>query len=135
MKNLKFRAWDKRREDFRNDIFVDTNGNLYQFSKITGYGQAITYLDNEHIVLMQSTGLFDKNGTEIFEGNIVQYLDGEYSFVGVVENSVFGIYAKNKYDNYRFEDFADENTKEADIVVIGNIYEDKGLLENERGKR
>lgn len=135
MKNLKFRAWDKRREDFRNDIFVDTNGNLYQFSKITGYGQAITYLDNEHIVLMQSTGFKDKNGKEIFEGDIVQYLDGEYSFTGVVENSVFGIYAKNKYDNYRFEDFADENTKEADVVVIGNIYEDKGLLENERGKR
>lgn len=39
------------------------------------------------------------------------------------------IYAKNKYDNYSFEDFADENTKEADVVVIGNIYEDKELLE------
>lgn len=129
MKNLKFRAWDKRREDFRNDIFVDTNGNLYQFSKITGYGQAITYLDNEHIVLMQSTGFKDKNGKEIFEGDIVQYLDGEYSFTGVVENSVFGIYVESKYDNYNFEDFSDENTRKSDVTIIGNIYENKGLLE------
>ena len=89
----------------------------------------------EDVELMQSTELFDKNGKEIFEGDIVQYLDGEYSFVGVVENSAFGIYAKNKYDNYSFEDFADENTKEADVVVIGNIYENKELLENENKSR
>lgn len=131
MNNLKFRAWDKRREDFRNDIFVDTNGNLHQFSKITGYGQAITYLDNKHIVLMQSTGLKDKYGVEIFEGDIVQYSDGEYSFTGVVENSVFGIYVESKYDNYNFEDFSDENTRKSDVTIIGNIYENKGLLENE----
>lgn len=131
MNNLKFRAWDKRREDFRNDIFVDTNGNLYQFSKNTGYGQAITYLDNKHIVLMQSTGFFDKNGKEIFEGDIVQYSDGEYSFTGVVENSVFGIYVESKYDNYNFEDFSDENTRKSDVTIIGNIYENKELLENE----
>ena len=75
-----------------------------------------------NIEIMQSTGLKDKNGKEIFEGDIVQYLDEEYSFVGVVE-SAFGIYAKNKYDDYRFEVFVDEDTKEADVVVIGNIYE------------
>lgn len=131
MKNLKFRAWDKRRKDFRNDIFVDTNGNLYQFSKNTEYGQAITYLDNKHIVLMQSTGLKDKYGVEIFEGDIVQYSDGEYSFTGVVENSVFGIYVESKYDNYNFEDFSDENTRKSDVTIIGNIYENKGLLDNE----
>lgn len=63
MNNLKFRTWDKIREYFRNDIYVDTNGNLYEFSKDTGYGQAITHLNNERIVLMQSTGLKDRIGT------------------------------------------------------------------------
>lgn len=135
MNNLKFRAYIKPIQkivdvleiDFKNKtalLDIATNKVYSEFS----FWRKEIILHFSKIEIMQSTGLFDKNGTEIFEGNIVQYLDGEYSFVGVVENSVFGIYAKNKYDNYRFEDFADENTKEADIVVIGNIYENKGLL-------
>lgn len=140
MKNLKFRAWDKRREDFRNDIFVDTNGNLYQFSKITGYGQAITYLDNKHIVLMQSTGFFDKNGKEIFEGDILNcgYIftgspfeeqDDYIEDIGVVKIVNCGAVVKI-YEE--FENLIDVLNTCEDIEVIGNIYENKELLENDR---
>lgn len=139
MKNLKFRAWDKRREDFRNDIFVDTNGNLYRFSKITGYGQAITYLDNEHIVLMQSTGFKDKNGKEIFEGDILNcgYIftgspfeeqDDYIEDIGVVKIMNCGAVVKI-YEE--IENLIDVLNTCEDIEVIGNIYENKELLENE----
>lgn len=134
MNNLKFRVWDKKLQIFGTLSNID-----FEFEEVTFYIDDEEELDTcqpfEDVELMQSTELFDKNGKEIFEGDIVQYLDGEYSFVGVVENSAFGIYAKNKYDNYSFEDFADENTKEADVVVIGNIYENKELLENENKSR
>lgn len=129
MNNLKFRAWDKTAKKMSKVTAIDFSTKPFRvFYK--AYGNENYY--NQDAILMQSTGLKDKNGKEIFEGDIVQYLDGEYSFVGVVENSAFGIYAKNKYDNYSFEDFADENTKEAEVVVIGNIYENKELLENDR---
>lgn len=127
MNNLKFRVWDKKLQ------ILGTVSNIdFEFEEVTFYIDDEEELDVsqtfEDVELMQSTELFDKNGVEIFEGDIVQYLDGEYSFVGVVEISAFGIYAKNKYDNYNFEDFSDENTKEADVEVIGNIYENKELL-------
>ena len=128
MNNLKFRAWDKTAKKMSKVTAIDFSTKPFRvFYK--AYGNENYF--NQDAILMQSTGLKDKNGKEIFEGDIVRYLDGEYSFVGVVENSAFGIYAKNKYDNYGFEDFADENTKEADVVVIGNIYENKELIENE----
>lgn len=125
MNNLKFRVWDKANKEMLKIDFIDFFLEEIRVLENDGSCFSMKFSDVE---IMQSTGLFDKSGVEIFEGDIVQYLDGEYSFVGVVENSAFGIYAKNKYDNYRFEDFADENTKEADVVVIGNIYENKELL-------
>lgn len=126
MKNLKFRAWDKRRKDFRNDIFVDTNENLYQFSKNTGYGQAITYLDNKHIVLMQSTGLFDKYGKEIFDGDIVSK-ENEY----VVIKSFTGLWkAVSQKDDEKDRELYFLTLADVceDIEVIGNIYENRELL-------
>ena len=131
MNNLKFRVWDKKLQ------ITGTVSNIdFEYEEVTFYIDDEEELETcqpfEDVELMQSTGLFDKNGKEIFEKDIVQYLDGEYSFIGVVEISAFGIFAKDKYDNYNFEDFADENTKKADVVVIGNIYENKELLENDR---
>ncbi|HEP1374187.1 TPA: YopX family protein [Streptococcus pyogenes] len=74
-------------------------------------------------ILMQSTGLFDKNGVEIFEGDVVEYDDGEYLFAGKVVKTVFGTYVKS-YSFFSFEDFSDENTMTADVEIIGNIYEE-----------
>lgn len=125
MNNLKFRAWDKTTKKMSKVTAIDFSTKPFRvFYK--AYGNENYF--NQDAILMQSTGLFDKNGKEIFEKDIVQYLDGEYSFIGVVEISAFGVFAKDKYDNYNFEDFADENTKKADVVVIGNIIEDKELL-------
>ena len=127
MNILKFRAWDKKLQ------ILGTVSNIdFDFEEVTFYTDDEEGLEIcqpfEDVEIMQSTGLFDKNGKEIFEKDIVKYLGGEYSFIGVVEISAFGIFAKDKYDNYNFEDFADENTKKADVVVVGNIIEDKELL-------
>lgn len=81
------------------------------------------------IELMQSIGLKDENGVEIYEGDLVEYRDGEESFKGEVMTNCFGAYVKTKNDYVRFEDFSDENTRFAgNCYIVGNIYENLELL-------
>lgn len=126
MRELKFRVWHP--DDYR--IYYFSN-----FAEIVDWQRGDEYrLENEEgrmVNYMQYTGLKDRNGVEIFEGDIVEYIDGEYSFVGVVKNSIFGLYARDDKDNYKFEDFADENTMTAEVKILGNIYENKDLIEVE----
>lgn len=130
----KFRAWHKTWEEmgwiarirykksgeiarlsFRRNIY---DGNIYG---------GLVNLDE--IELMQSTGLKDKNGKEIFEGDIVDY-KGRKAVV-----KWHGSYANFIY---RFVDELQERVSEwhplflayYHFEVIGNIYENKELLEN-----
>lgn len=85
----------------------------------------------------QYTGLKDKNGTKIFEGDIVKYHTESISFkrdtIGVVEyyNGTFGIVTdKGKH----FLSFHNMSAYVRCIEVIGNIYDNPELLEVEDAK-
>ncbi|HEL1636661.1 YopX family protein [Streptococcus suis] len=79
----KFRAWDKMHNEWSNGFFIYSEGGLYT----PNYGFNRKHLKNrtdvypiakqERFILMHSTGLFDVNGKEIFEGDVVRMHSGE----------------------------------------------------------
>lgn len=127
----KFRAWDPYEEKMIDDKeLVIWGGNIYRgdrdkiFQKIIkGKKGLIGYsFDDEY--LMQSTGLKDKNGVEIFDGDIMFYEQDCYQYTLVK-------YDKDKlafvlYDGCErlYHEFWEAGE------VIGNIYENPELLES-----
>lgn len=80
----------------------------------------------------QSTGLFDKNGVEVFEGDVVQfedcYIESDFLYInkGIVEWSQ-GRFTVTNRDSVEMEDLLDGEL--LDVTIIGNIYENPELME------
>nr|WP_277903294.1 YopX family protein [Enterococcus lactis] len=104
-------------------------------------GRLITHAEMapDKYVLMQSTGLKDKNGVEIFEGDIVlvsvrngfDYLDNK---VCIVKNSIdySGLVCATVDEDLEYRIFNTELFEEYTYEVIGNIFENSELLEEQR---
>ena len=123
----KFRAYDSGSLSrmYQPDEVMVGDGNIWIIDEDSVAGDWIV---NNDINLMQSTGLKDKNGKEIFEGDIVDY-KGRKAVV-----KWHGSYASFIY---RFVDELKERNSEwhplflayYHFEVIGNIYENKELLD------
>lgn len=81
----------------------------------------------DEIELMQSTGLFDKNNKEIFEGDIVRVLDSPYT---VFYDNERGSYRLKPHDDRWNVDYMSNFSHGGNFEVVGNIYENKELLED-----
>ena len=127
---LKFRAWLKKRQEMDNEI----DHISWLEDELYCIGDGITYMVSaEDLELMQSTGLKDNNGKEIFEGDIVQFEDCSeashflYINTGIIEWCQGGFHVTNR-DSVLMEDLLDGDS--LDVTIIGNIYENRELLED-----
>lgn len=124
----RFRAWDKiHKTMYKNDDIMSIDFGKSEICVKTLFFEQTNRYDFDDIVLMQSTGLTDKNGKEIFEGDILGtdggLLDGVVEYrtdLGMWTNSLF------RYNNFeRLCSIA--NSRE----IIGNIWENGELLDGE----
>lgn len=129
----RFRAWDKK---FKEMVQVDALVFEEQIIKATYKNGNVAKEDLKNYVLMQSTGLTDKNGKEIFEGDIIaiDVEDIEMPInAKVFQNSKIGILMFHDFEEN--EDVPMVELLEDDSVAfatIGNIYENPELLEVEQ---
>jgi len=145
MREIKFRAWDEKyrimiypenldkilkRFEGTDAFFEDplyAPDELYPFSEIK-FLRGISILQEEYkdrLKIMQYTGLRDKNGREVYEGDIVRFKDWwDEEMVGEVrysEKDMAFTIVNDFWDGFPIM-YAD------DLEVIGNIYENPELL-------
>lgn len=129
MRDIKFRVYNPRDKKIHYDITG--------FEFLTNGDMSGVFIDGvffliEEVDLMQYTGLKDKNGKEIYEGDIIHIPDNweEYGWASGENYSIdfkegrFRLKPKYKPNAIGYDL---ENTEE--LEVIGNIYENKDLLE------
>jgi len=138
-REIKFRAWDRRLKRFSLDFLISPNGRIcLNFS-----GDYVNTGDiDDDIELMQYTGLKDKNGKEIYEGDIVRGFEKEAGFPPYDSTLPRAIefrdgcwcFNANRYDEgdwIRFGFWTHSNkgkTTLKQLEVIGNIYENPELV-------
>ena len=119
-REIKFRAWDKscdkmRGENGIKDCFSLRSDGVY----------------NDDYILMQFTGLKDKNGKEVYEADIVIH-DGEKIVVN------YGIQSVDAFEGAGFNLWSFYGQKlggfrlQSEIEIIGNIYENPELLKTNK---
>lgn len=120
----KFRAWLKADKEMISveEIAFDTKW-VRSFYKLTS-----RWFKLEEVELVQSTSLCDKEGTEVFEGDILHHqIQTEYTFIVKYDKDNARWYGEGLSRTYRIDitkDFLQY------YKVIGNVYENQELLEN-----
>lgn len=156
MREIKFRAWDETQNKMITDFLMSDGGRAFSKYRmaLSFNGEVLAFTDWElanyeesemtntscyvdRFRVMQYTGLHDKNGKEIYEGDIVICTYGKWheepkgltrigKVVYDIKTCAFKIAVKDSAVLVSFYD-----TKTKDIEVIGNIYENPNLLERD----
>lgn len=126
---IKFRAWDKKNKEMVDVLglswfWIDVEGISEMIIGTKNNTQRITKYGIRDFILMRFTGIHDKNGREIYEGDILKLNSELFDLkdeIFIVDNFYYDVCYLNSFNN------VDENDS---IEVVGNIYENPELLKD-----
>ncbi|MDN3100673.1 YopX family protein [Enterococcus faecalis] len=143
----KFRAWDKRSKEMWKVSTLHIEDEYVDLFKKNIYENPLNdpWAKFGDVILMQSTGLKDKNGVEIFEGDILKIIEvtnegiSEYITDVIWEDCsfVFKSDGVDYYDSFLGSFSGDPNKTYPlfELLVIGNIWDNPELLESVQNER
>lgn len=132
MREIKFRAWDRKHNEWlgADAWFVHSSESVLvvwpQVEKGFEVSVHMETLGVDRIALMQYTGLKDKNGVEIYEGDIYNYF--AYPDSNHTARKTVAWAGTARYTGFNISKGHSGNQLER-IEIIGNIYENPELLE------
>ncbi|WP_431030097.1 YopX family protein [Lysinibacillus sp. LZ02] len=141
MREIKFRAWDKKTKELFpvHELTYGRNGG--HLTTVKGYthdekdiwnvygGHFMMYANAPRYVLMQYTGLKDKNGKEIYEGDILTDNGDEGPIFVEYSQEHAGFVFVDKFDVQGPTLYTPKEISYEIFEIIGNIYENPELLE------
>ena len=119
MREIKFRAWHSDNEEmvvFKAKVLARDS---FQAAHL------MNLMAENSKYLMQFTGLKDKNGKEIYEGDVV---DEKYKWEVVFSNGAFWATRDGSRTGLLYEIINKRNTAGVPLEIIGNIHENQELL-------
>ncbi len=123
-REIKFRIWDIENKEMLEVQELDFEPTFYGGRIAIRPDQYNDYFDTEDMILMQYTGLHDKNGKEIYEGDILKSIQWNDIYLVKYIGTAFYLCRKG---NKGFNKITTWNNAEKSEVV-GNIYDNPELL-------
>ena len=130
-RQIKFRVWDVKNKKFLPESYFAILGNGKLIVTLSGYYNDFTNTNQDDYVIQQYTGLTDKNGNLIFEGDIVQYNQNSsydnMDFIAKWSDDKLGFIFQSNSGEQLVNQTPHLN-RFKHLEVVGNIFENPELL-------